>query len=302
MVTRAQFSKNIPDLFDTIIANALGIGNVWFVDSGHDDASDTSGAGRSQSRPFATLAYAVGQVTAANGDTMFISPGHTENITAADGIRFAANAEGLHVFGLGQGTNRPQFTFTTVSTADIEIDAPNVTIRNCRFDLTGVSNLTNAIDVNDDHFTMIDCYFFMANAANQALDCMNLGADADFARILGCKFDALGGAGPDTAIEITTPDSIEIAYCWCDGNYDDACLHSASIFTDAYIHHNYLRNEQTGDHAIEFTNTCSGLLAYNMYHSTITAPGGVDTGAMFSIENYHADAVDVSGILDPVAT
>src|SRR5665647_818426 len=76
--------------------------------------------------PFTTLAYAISRCVADRGDIIFIKPGHAETIL--DATTFAFNIAGLAIVGLGAGTKRPTFTFTTANTATIPVSADNISI------------------------------------------------------------------------------------------------------------------------------------------------------------------------------
>lgn len=81
--------------------------------------------------PFSTLEYAFSQCASNRGDIIFIKPGHTESIASATALNF--DVAGVAVVGLGTGTNRPTFTFTTANTATIPVTAANISIQNCLF-------------------------------------------------------------------------------------------------------------------------------------------------------------------------
>jgi len=81
--------------------------------------------------PFSTLEYAFSQCVADRGDIIFIKPGHAESIASATALNF--DLAGVAVVGLGVGSNRPTFTFTTANTATIPVTAGNMSIQNCLF-------------------------------------------------------------------------------------------------------------------------------------------------------------------------
>ena len=81
--------------------------------------------------PFATLDYAIGRCTANRGDVIFIKPGHAESIASGTQLNF--DVAGVAIIGLGFGTKRPTFTFTTANTATIPVSADNMSIQNCVF-------------------------------------------------------------------------------------------------------------------------------------------------------------------------
>ncbi len=303
MAGKSQFSSDMSDLLVPLTGLLLGIGNVWFVDNGNSNSSDSSGAGRTLGQPFDTLAFAVGQTTPTNGDLIMVAPGHAESITGADGILFGTNAVGITVIGIGNGLDRPTFTWTSVTTADMEIDAASVTLRNLYFDLTGIDALAVGIDVNASNFKMIGCEVLQADSGGQALVAVDLDGNANDSRISNCKFLAPTAGDGNGAIQITgTLKGLEIDNCWIDGDYDDACIFSTVAFTEGLIRNCYLRNQLTGQHSIEFTAAATGMLVNNRYDNDMTQATGVDPGSMRSFECYHCDAIDVSGILAPVAT
>jgi hypothetical protein len=71
--------------------------------------------------PFATLNYAITQCVANRGDIIFIKPGHAESIASQP--RSTSTLPALQIVGLGVGSNRPTFTFTTANTATIPVSA-----------------------------------------------------------------------------------------------------------------------------------------------------------------------------------
>lgn len=103
-------------------------GDRWFVDSGSAVAADSVGAGTSPDSPFLTWDYAVGIATANNGDTIYLMPGHAETITAAGGVTL--DKAGIRTIGIGEGSDRPTFTFTTANGASILITAASNVVKN----------------------------------------------------------------------------------------------------------------------------------------------------------------------------
>ena len=119
MPTRtALYGKNASKggLF-TIEDMGLSTGNRFFVDSGATTTGgDTAGHGTSPDAPFLTLDYALSSdvCTASNGDIIYVMPGHAEAIISAADI--ACDLAGVKIIGLGEGSDKPTFTFTTCST------------------------------------------------------------------------------------------------------------------------------------------------------------------------------------------
>ena len=82
--------------------------------------------------PFATLNYAVNTACMpGRGDIVFVEPGHRETISSA--AILLLNASGVAVIGLGSGNQRPTFTFTTATTANIPVGGAAMSVQNCLF-------------------------------------------------------------------------------------------------------------------------------------------------------------------------
>lgn len=106
------------------------VGNSPILNPGQKGASD--GNRGTFLDPFATLNFAVSQACVqGRGDIIFVLPGHTETI--ANATTLIMNCAGVAVVGLGSGTFRPTFTYTTAVTANIPVLAANMSIQNCVF-------------------------------------------------------------------------------------------------------------------------------------------------------------------------
>tara|TARA_R110000868_G_scaffold295632_1_gene555950 strand:- start:2016 stop:3200 length:1185 start_codon:yes stop_codon:yes gene_type:complete len=82
--------------------------------------------------PFSTLHYAVNTVCVpGRGDIVFVLPGHAESI--ANATTLLLQCSGVAIIGLGAGSARPTFTFTTATSANIPVAGANMSIQNCLF-------------------------------------------------------------------------------------------------------------------------------------------------------------------------
>ena len=86
--------------------------------------------------PFATLDYAIGQCTASRGDIIYVKAGHAETVAAAGGI--AIDVAGVAIVCLGEGSNRPTFTFSAT--------ASTITMSAAGCSILGFPILTPSID------------------------------------------------------------------------------------------------------------------------------------------------------------
>lgn len=217
------------------LAGIANIGNVFYVNSAHAATSDqpksnrgVAGRGRSPDFPFATLDYAVGQCTAANGDTIFVAAGHSETLVAAAGVD--ADVSGITIHGVGNGTNKPLFTMGTLTTATFRINAANVTVRGLQF-VNNIDSLVKFVNVNADYATIEDCDF-LTSSTKEALSFVNIATTKDYTTVRRCTFvqptDPAGtNGGADTgAIYLVDSEHVTVEDCYFSGNFETACIHN----------------------------------------------------------------------------
>lgn len=102
-------------------------GNRFWVDSGSATGADSAGYGQNPDKPFLTLDYADTQCTANNGDIVRLMPGHAESF--GTGAGFSLATAGVTVEGLGNGADRPTFTFAHTAAA-CTITGASITLKN----------------------------------------------------------------------------------------------------------------------------------------------------------------------------
>lgn len=301
----ALFSRKQPGGVFTFALPAEHPGDIWFVDSGHAQASDSVGAGRNPDRPFATIDYAIGQCTADNGDVIYVMPGHAETVSAAAGIDF--DVAGVKVIGLGSGAARPTVTMSAVAST-IHFDAIGSWLENVLVKVE--HDCTIVVDVDKADCVVKDVEFRARTAATArewvtCIDVAGAAANAcDRLKVIGCFFNC-PTAGADNCIGLDeVADSVVIEGCRFWADCADAPIHNPTgkVLTNLRIADCELANLQTGDHSIELVSACTGWLIRNLYRNDMTQATGVDPGSCFSFECYHADVVDTNGILAPVAT
>lgn len=205
-----------------------------------------------------TINKATGHCTTNRGDTIIVAPKHVETVTAAAGL--ALDVAGITLIGLGNGANRPQINFTTATTADIDIDAANITMQN--FLLTGgIDAIAAMIDVNAADFTMIDCE--IRDVTGQIAIALVTDANADRMKLIRPVFRLAAGAGATEAIRIIGGDDIEIISPKIHGNFSTAAINvhtTATIRLRIYGNANcpaYFWNQNAADVAIKDTVTAS---------------------------------------------
>ena len=174
-------------------------------------------------RPFSTLDYAVGKCVASRGDVIYIMPGYTQDVAAADAVD--VDVAGVRVIGLGRGTLMPTFTYSDAA-GEFVIGADNVRIEGLRF-VPSVTGITHAVNVEAtfDHVEIVNCRFETGEAAttDEFLICISVGTTANYGLIQGCYLDQ-GLAGAATGISLATPQYWVIKDNFIMGDYSTACV------------------------------------------------------------------------------
>jgi len=174
-------------------------------------------------RPFSTLDYAIGKCTASRGDVIYVMPGYTQTMAAADAVD--VDVHGVRIIGLGRGTLRPKFTYSNAA-GEFVIGADNVRIENLWF-VPSVTDITHAIDVEASatDVEIINCDFSGAEAAgtDEFTAAITAVALADRGKIQGCHFDS-GAGGAVYAISLDTPIDWQILDNVIMGDYSTGCI------------------------------------------------------------------------------
>jgi hypothetical protein len=270
-------------------------GNVFWVDSngGSDNGNGTF------SRPFATIDYAVGRCTADNADIIMVKAGHTEDIAAASGIDL--DVAGISIVGLGNGRNRPTITYSATDSSMV-IGADDVSVGGLFFDVTGIDAVVNAILVSAADFQFTGNEVLMADSGGQAVEFILTDASAERMVIEGNKILA-PNAGANNAISLVgVTDGVTIRGNHINGDFADACIHNptGNVLTNMVIEDNFLKNDQTGDHAIELVSACTGVISNN-HMVTSLATAALDAGSCALDGNTWSDGgvVDIASVPFP---
>jgi len=91
-----------------------------------------------------TLNSALARCRSGLGDTVYVLPGHEEDISSADFL--SSLVAGTNIVGIGQGSNRPTLTWST-ATSTVLLDVADVTLQNMVFEFAGDPTLSAALSV-----------------------------------------------------------------------------------------------------------------------------------------------------------
>lgn len=203
--------------------------------------------------PFATIDYAVGQCGAKRGDVIMVRPNHTETVTAAAGLDL--DVEGIAIIGLGSGSNRPTINFTTATTADMDVDAANISMVNFLF-TGGIDALAGPIDVNAADFSLINCEY--RDVTGQATDVIIADANADRLYIDGYFHNGAAAAGGASAIALIGMDNPVIKNFKIVGNFSVSAIDCrTTAVVDLDITKGYIWQKNAADVCVKDTVTGS---------------------------------------------
>lgn len=264
------FYKKNPGSPDTIVDISKVPGNIFYVDSTQTTlGGDTTGHGFSPDAPFLTLAYAITQCTANKGDTIYVMPGHTENVASASAITFSV--AGIRVIGLGYGSLRPTFNFITSTAATIVISANNVQIENILL-VNGIDALARMLTISGADCKLQSVEVRDNNASFQVTNAIVTTAAADRLQILDHIHRAgAGKTGAATQISIVGGDGIVIRPRMMDGDCSTANIQNVTtaatslrIFGDP-LNPAYLRNRGSTKVCITLVSTSTGQVGPHIY-------------------------------------
>jgi hypothetical protein len=249
--------------------------------------------------PFSSITGALAQCLAGRGDTIFVKPGHAESITAAAGI--ALNVTGVQIVGLGYGNQRPTFTFTTATTAQIAVTAAGMSFQNCVFDLTGFDAVAAGISVAAADFTFAGNDVILANATNQAVLGIITTAAADRFLCDSNRFRGTSDAGTTAAMTVVGGDSIQITNNVMYGAYTagiGGINNITTAMTNSVVDGNRINNlTASSTKAMVFVSGSTGMISNNRMQ--ILSGSAPITGAAMSWVggNYYAATIGQLGVL-----
>lgn len=272
---------------------------VFFVRSTTGANTLGNNQGLSWEKPFATVDYAINQCTASRGDTIIVLPYHAESFTAADG--FDADVAGINIIGIGKGDAMPTFTFADTD-ATVAVGAADVTFKNLAFK-AGISDIVIGISVEaaGDNFTLDSCYFPVPSTATfEFLDVIDLASGADGFAAIGNVYRDGTSSAANHFIEAGNGVNKNMRIIGNDiqGRFAVSAIWSDAIDTGAYIADNVIRNDISGQHAIEFTTTANGMIVRNVFY-TDTYASTLDPGSMYSADNIAVNSIDLSAVPIP---
>lgn len=157
-------------------------GSVYWVDSS-DALASNSNNGTERDHPLATLAQAITNHTAANGDLIIVESGHSQLLMSSTTTISEADTK---IFGLGTSSaQKPGFTPATTVTPLFTLSGNGVELHGLRFPASAVATTTIRISVTGEQCVIEGCDFTMnANYDIAAVDLVS----GDGSEVNNCTF------------------------------------------------------------------------------------------------------------------
>lgn len=299
MITRQTFTQLglIPP-----VQSYPSTGQEFYVHNG----TGSDGNPGTKKLPFKTFDYAVGRCTASSttypaGDTIFLLPGHAENVGSAGAI--TCDVAGVTVIGLGNGGTRPKFSFTAAA-ATFLITAAGYKFRNVQWEANFVDVVAGIVVSAIDGLTFEDCWFTDAASNLNFLITIDLTTGMSNLTVRNCKFIGID-AQDDTFINGVAHAGIFIYDCF----FSMPIAQAAAIGQIATSGHatnveikrcSFVSNVDGAIHIDLAGTACSGVIA-ECYFSSADTSGATTTAINFTgghaFECYVAGDANSYGII-----
>lgn len=260
-------------------------------------------------RLFSTLDEAVGNCTANAGDTIYVLPGHTEDVTTTS---IALDVAGINIVCLGSGTNRPTFTYGAAA-ATITVSAANISWKGGLF-VGNFDNVAAAFTVttakyfklegatfNDNSASLHFLSIVVTNATDNAADGLNIVGNSWYGMALAPNaFISILAAEKDVLI---TDNYVNMLATNDVGHFLTV---AAKVQTNLRVLRNTLivvgaTTATVGVFMTGSSTTNTGTVAYNLVNSLDTTTELIITAALnlALFENYYTGTITASGKLWP---
>lgn len=271
----------------------------------------------SENNRVATLNAALARCRSGKGDTIFVLPGYSENISAAD---YATSlVAGTRIIGLGTPgeSSAPQLIWTAVA-ATLLLDVADVLIKNLTLKFNGADSIDAPITVSAAGCAIESCNILLGS--DTALDSdvgITVAAGGDFFKFRDNYVYTTGTAVTTNAVLINgavdspkiTDNTFLVPATSTNGIVEVGA--AAVVVTNLEVARNKLVNKSTGTASLRFTDTAHTGIVYDNYSGmtadTAPATTGISLAGTTNIlvqffQNFTNDgeAKGRSGILSPV--
>lgn len=260
-------------------------------------------------RFFSTVDEAIGACTSNAGDVILIAPGHTETVTATS---IALDVAGVTIIGLGNGLNRPTFTFGAAA-ATITVSAANCKWTGCHFvanfaDVASAFTLSTAKDFTLENNTFRDTtlilnFLSIVTTGTTDLACSGL-------TVIGNRWNSLATATLAFISILGDANYIRLNDNFVEKASTSDVGHFLTITADTILSAEIMRNTlviigaanaTVGIFLTGSSTDNTGVVAYNLVASLDTTTELIATAGtkLKFFENYYTGVADASGKLWP---
>lgn len=259
-----------------------------------------------------TVDAAVGACTADQGDTIYVMPGHTEDVIANS---IDLDVAGITVICIGTGGNIPYFSFITADTSEITVNAADVRWVGGYF-FANILNCSTAFQVDAAKDFWLEDAVFEDSAENlnflSIVTTTTTDNDADGMHVVNCYWASLDTAALAFVSILGNADRVLIQNNVVDMAATNDVGHFITLAAKNVIGFRVLDNVcvvvGATDAAVGIFGTgsgtaSSGIIGRNLVSSLDTTAALLWTAGskIAFLENYLTGAVDKSGTLFPAA-
>ncbi len=213
-ITNTVFGS--PGVYETpgLVVSPSG-GGIFFVGTGAQQAALGLTGEAIADRTSTTINAALNQCVSGRGDRIYVLPGYTENVSAADAWSNLGTKTDVSIIGLGAGTNRPAITWTA-NGATVLFDQTAFRLINCQLFLAGPQAAGTAqttvapITVSANGCEISGCEIWWGFDADQIVT-IGITVTGKWFKFNGNRCFAETAAVPTTTfLRLTASDNIEI--------------------------------------------------------------------------------------------
>lgn len=256
-------------------------------------------------RTFTSVNTALSACVSGRGDVIFVLPGYTESIAAADAWSNLA-ATDVTIIGMGRGTNRPTFTWTAAASS-VLFDTANFRLLNCQLFIAGPhvngAALTVAapITVSAAGCEISNCRIFWGFDADQIVTIgITTTAAADDLRFNGNYCRAETAAVPTTTfLRITGCDYMEIDSTYIQGPGSTVAIGPVQQLTTASLgmkvtNSTFINTLASSTHAFAAIAGCTGIVDKCAF-GVLASGNGLTTGSGLQATNSKTAVAGAAG-------
>jgi hypothetical protein len=295
MSQKTHFTRSGPYAWvNSLYSENVSPGNVYYACS--VNGTDATSSGFSPENPFASIAFAVLQCAADNGDLVMVLPGHIESVATAGQVNMSV--AGVTVRGWGVGRQRPQIKWTNTA-GTWTITAARCVVENIWF-TPGTVGAVNFMTVSAADCAIRNCEFELANgsASNTGQSILTTAA-ADRLKIEDNDFKPTGANGTGLlAISLVGGNAIRIRRNVIQGKFGSGVGGITGATTDSLdlvVDGNIITNRTASStKAITLTSGTTGSVSNNRL-GILSGSAPITGAALDHVGgNYYTNAAGVT--------